>query len=81
MEISPGKSETIAFLHQPVSCKTVVDNSCLQQVRNFKYLNCEISCENENDIQQKLSKFDQILGILNNTSKPNLVPKFSRIQV
>jgi hypothetical protein len=82
MEISPGKSETVAFLlQQPVSCKTVVDNNCLQQVRNFKYLNCEISYENENDIQQKLSKFAQILRILNNASKPILVPKFSRIKV
>jgi hypothetical protein len=25
----------------------VVDNKCLQQVKNFKYLDCEISYENE----------------------------------
>jgi hypothetical protein len=56
MEISPGKSETMAFLRQqPLSCVTVVDNNCLEQVRNFKYLNCEISYGKENDIQQKLS--------------------------
>ena len=82
MEISLGKSETIAFLRQqPVSFKTIVVNNCLQQVRNFKYLNCEISHEDGNDIQQTLSQFAQILGILNDTSKPTLVPKFSRIKV
>jgi len=71
----------MAFLrHQPVSCKIVVDSNCLQQVRNFKYINCKISYKNENYIQQKHSKFAQILGILNNTSKPTLVPKFSRIK-
>ena len=58
-----------------------MDNKCLQQVKNFKYLSCEISYETEKDIQQKLAKFSQILGILNNTFQPNLVQKFSRINV
>jgi hypothetical protein len=54
IEISPEKSETMAFLvEDPVRCKIIVGNKCLQQVRNFKYLGCEISYENENDIQQK----------------------------
>jgi hypothetical protein len=39
------------FLGQdPVRYKIVVDNECLQQVRNFKYLGCEISSENEKGI-------------------------------
>ena len=58
-----------------------MDNKCLQQGRDFKYLSCEISYENEKVIQQKLAKFSEILGILNHTFKPNLVQKFSRIQV
>jgi hypothetical protein len=46
MEISPEKSETMAFLGKdPVRCKIIVDNKCLQ-VKNFKYLGCEISYEN-----------------------------------
>jgi hypothetical protein len=62
MEISPEKSEMMAFLGQdPVRCKIIVDNKCLQQVKNFKYLSCEISCGNEKDIQQKPAKFAQIL--------------------
>jgi hypothetical protein len=61
MEISPEKSETIAFLGQdPAICKIIVNNECLQ-VNNFEYLRCEISYENEKDIQQKLAKFAQIL--------------------
>ena len=46
-----SKSVTIIFLGQVlVRGKIVVDNQCLQ-VENFKYLNCEISYENEKAIQ------------------------------
>ena len=39
MEISPEKSETMAFLGQdPVRCKIFVYKECLQRVKNFKYL-------------------------------------------
>jgi len=76
------KSGTIAFLGQdPVKCKIAVDNKCLQQLKNFKYLGFEISYENEKDIQQTPAKFSQILGIINNNFKPTLVQKFSRIKV
>jgi hypothetical protein len=53
MDISPEKSETMAFFrHNPVRCKIEVDNKCLQQVKNFKYIGCEISYENEKDLQK-----------------------------
>jgi hypothetical protein len=42
---------------------------------------CEISHENENDIQQKLAKFARILGILNYAFEPTLIREFSRIKV
>jgi GR25 family glycosyltransferase involved in LPS biosynthesis len=72
----------MAFLGQDtVNCKIFVDNKRLQKVKNFKYLGCEISCENEKNIQQNLENFSQILGILNNTFKLTLVQKFSRIKV
>ena len=49
-EISPEKSETTAFLvRDPVRCTIVVDNKCLQ-VKNSKYLGCEISYGNEKHI-------------------------------
>jgi acetylglutamate synthase len=82
MEISPEKSETMEFLGRDlVRFEIVVDNKCLQQVNNFKCLNCEISYGNKNDLRQKVTKFSQILGILSNTFKPTLVKKFSRIKV
>jgi len=60
----------------------VADNKCLKKVKIFKYFGYEISREIEKDIQQKLANFAQkILGILNNTFEPTLVPKFSRIKV
>ena len=49
--------------------------------KKMTYLGCEISYENEKDIKQKVVKFAQILGILNNTSKPTLVQESSRIKV
>jgi hypothetical protein len=67
MEISPEKPETMAFLGQDrVTCKIILGNNCLQ-VKNFKYLDCEIFYENSKDSQQKLAKFAQILGISNST--------------
>ena len=82
MEISSEKSETMSFLGQdPVRCKIFVDNKCLQQVKNFKYIGCEIYCEYEKDIKQKQAKFAQILGSLNNSFKPNFVHKFLKTKV
>lgn len=50
----------MALLGQdPLRCTIVVDNKCWQQVKNSKYLGCEIFYENEKGIQQKLEKFAQ----------------------
>jgi hypothetical protein len=57
-----------------------VDYRCLPQVKDFKYLGCEISYENEKDTQQKPAKCSQILGILNNALKLISVQKFSKIK-
>ena len=40
-----------------------MDNKRLQEVKNLKYLGCDISYETEKDIQQKLSKLAQKLGL------------------
>jgi len=56
--------------HCPVRCKCVVDNKYLHEVKNFKYLGCEISFGNEKDSQHKLLTFAEILGNLPNTFKP-----------
>jgi len=47
----------MSFLGEdPVRSETLVGNKCLQQAKNFKYLDCESSYENGKDIQQKNSK-------------------------
>jgi len=75
MEVSPEKSQMIKLLGQDlVRGKIIVDNTCLQ-VKNFKYLGCEIFYENKKAIQQKLAKSAQILGILN--VKPTLVQVYN----
>jgi hypothetical protein len=59
----------VAFLGQdPLRCTIVVDNK-RWQVKNSKYLSCEISYENESgSIWQHLAKFAQTTGILNDTN-------------
>jgi len=75
MEISEI-SQTVAFLGQhPVNCKIVVDNKCLQQIKNCKYLGCEIPMKMKR-YSTKISKFAHTLGIINNTLKPSLVRIF-----
>ena len=45
IDASPGESETMASLGQdPVRCKIIVDNKCVQQVKNFKYTVSEKDC-------------------------------------
>ena len=34
-------------------CKITVDNKCLHQVKSFKYLICDISFENETEIEKE----------------------------
>jgi hypothetical protein len=46
----------------PVKSKIIVNNKCLYQVKNFKYLGCEISYGNEKNVQQTLAKFSQNTG-------------------
>ena len=74
----------MAFLEEDkVRCKIIVDNKCLQQVQNFKYLGCDISCESKKKkkYSTEIAKFAQILRILNSTFKPTLAQKSSRIKV
>jgi len=76
MEMSPEKSETIAFVGKdPVRRKIIVDNKRPQQVKNFKCLGCKISYENKKKIQQQLEKFTQTVGILNNIFRQSSVFK------
>jgi hypothetical protein len=52
-------------------------NKQLQTVNAFTYLGHKVSYEEEKDIMWKISKFLQVLGMLNNILKPKLVQKQS----
>jgi len=41
------------LVQDPVGCKIVEDNKCLQQEKNFYYLGCEISYETEKKCSRK----------------------------
>jgi hypothetical protein len=72
----------MALLGQDAVRRTIiVNNGCLQQVRNFKYLGCKISYENEKDIEPKLANFAQKMGILNRIFKRTWAQKSSSIKV
>ena len=78
-EYYQNKSQTTAFLGQdPVRRNIVVDKKCLQ-VQNFNISVMKFPIKIYR-ILKKLAKFAQILGIRNNTFKPALVQKFSRIK-
>jgi hypothetical protein len=74
MKISHKKTKIMAFKGtEPIRSKIVIKNMILEQVKIFTYLGCNISYQNETDIHSKITKFLQILGLLNNTLKPNLI--------
>jgi hypothetical protein len=66
----------------PVSCKFVVDDKCLHEVKNFRYLSCEISYGNEKGIQQNyqnLPKYWKLYTtLLNQLLSPQIFKNKSR---
>jgi hypothetical protein len=74
MKISHHKTKIMASKGtEPIRSKILIDNMILEQVNTFTYLGCNISYLEERDIHSKITKFLQILELLNNTLKPNLV--------
>jgi hypothetical protein len=53
----------------------------LEQVNTVTYLGCNISYQEETDIHFKITNFLQILGLLNNKLKPNLVQRSTRLKL
>jgi hypothetical protein len=76
MEISHQKTKIMAFKGtEPIRSKIVIDNMILEQVNTFTYLGCNIWYQEEKDIHFKITQFLKILGLLNNTLKPNLIQR------
>jgi hypothetical protein len=66
---------------EPIRSKIVIDNRILEQVNTFIYLGCNISYPEEKYINSKITNFLQILGLLSNTLKPNLVQRITRLKL
>jgi hypothetical protein len=82
MKISCSKSKIMALLGQhPTQSKIVVEKKILEQVNTFNYLGCNLSHESKKDLQEKIIKFQKIVGILNNIFKPKEVQKATRLRV
>jgi hypothetical protein len=82
MDTSHQKTKIMAFkATEPIRSKTAIDNMILEQVNTFTYLGCNISYQEEKAIHSKITKFLQIPGILNNTLKPNLVQRSTRLKL
>jgi hypothetical protein len=64
-----------------IRCKIVIDNIILEQVNTFTFLGCNISYQEEKDIYSKITNFLQILWLLNNTLKPNLVQRSTTLKL
>jgi len=78
MEISSLKSKVMAFKEQIlIRTNSVIDSTIMKQVNTSTYLGCKILYRVEKDVTSKTCKFLQILGILNNVLKPNLVQRQS----
>jgi hypothetical protein len=55
-----------------IRSKIITDNTMLEQVNAFTYLEYKLSYDEEKDIALKINKFLHSLGILKNVLKPNL---------
>jgi transposase len=53
----------------------------LEQVNTFTYLGCNILYQEEKDIHSKTTTFLQILGLLNNTLKLDVVQRSTRLKL
>jgi hypothetical protein len=68
LEISINKSKVMAFKGKyPVRSKIMINNKTIEQVKNFNYLGCDISYNYDDDLQNKLHKFQYICGTIKRT--------------
>jgi hypothetical protein len=81
MKISHQKTKIVAFEGtEPIRSKIVMENMILEQVNTFTCLGCNTSFQEEKDIHSKITNFLEILGLLNNMLKPNLVQRNTRLK-
>jgi hypothetical protein len=72
----------MAFKGQdPVGCKIVINNKIVEQVISFNYIQSLISFEKQVDIDNKLSNYLKITGIINEMFRPQKILLKTRIQL
>jgi hypothetical protein len=77
LKFSKSRTKTMAFKgRDPVRSKIVINTNIIKQINTFNYLGCSISYKNA-----KISKFTQIMEIINVTSKPSEVQKHNRPKI
>jgi hypothetical protein len=74
LKISKSNAKAMSFKERdPVGSKIVINSHVVEDINNFSHLRCSVSYQNEIDIPGKISKFLQITGSINRTSKPSQV--------
>lgn len=64
-QISKMKTQIMAFSEtHMIRTKIFIDNHCLQQVKNFKYLGYDTSPHYDRDIDNKISLFQRMCGTI-----------------
>jgi hypothetical protein len=72
LTVSVQKTDLMALKgREPVRSKIVTDNKIIEQVSSFNYLGNSVSCEEEVDIDSKLSNYLIITGIISNRFRPH----------
>jgi hypothetical protein len=68
VEISIYKSKVMALEGKyPVRSKIMIKNKIIEQVKNFNYLGCDISYNYDDDLQNKLHKFQYMCSTIKRT--------------
>jgi hypothetical protein len=81
LTISTSKTKTMAFRGtQPIRSKVIINNIIAEQINTYNYLGYSLPHKKQKDVPNKLSKFLQSTGIVNQTPEPSNTQKQTRLQ-
>lgn len=86
LKISKKKTKVMAFRGKyPIRTKIIIENQPIEQLSHFKYLGCDISYDYDEDLKNKLARFQYICGtikrILRNTRKETRMKFFRTMAI
>jgi len=68
LEIATKKTKVFGFVGSDhLRTKIIINDETLEQVSQFTYVGCSISYQVSNDVEYKLAKFLQLIGIIKRT--------------